>query len=304
MKYLFVINPAAGKEGSEEGLLAALKQRKDFDYDIYYTKTKKDATNYCRNMCQQNPNTQFCFVSCGGDGTLCEVVNGIIGFDNASLAVYPIGSGNDFVKYFGDKAAFFDLDGLLKGTHVKVDAIRVKDLYSINVASFGFDCGVIKTMEKVKRKPLVGGNNAYTTGIVTSLFTATVNKASVIADGELLNQSGKYLLCTIANGAYVGGGYYCAPRSVCDDGLLEVCLVKTMSVFRMVPLISKYKKGLHLDDESLRDVIEYRRCKQVQIVSQEKMAVSVDGELVEDYFFEIEIVPRTIDFIIPQGCYQ
>jgi len=302
MKYIFVINPAAGPKGSENKLLEELKNRNDFDFDIYYTKGKNDATAYVKNLCKDNPEIKYCFVACGGDGTICEIVNGIYGFSNACLTVWPVGSGNDYVKYYGGKELFFDIDGLLEGKHFMVDVMKVKDIYSLNVVSFGFDCEVLKTMEKVKRMPIIGGGNSYTTGVIKGLFTGLVNEASVLADGELLNDSGKYLLCTVANGCYVGGGYNCAPRSICDDGLLEVCLVKTMPITRVVPLISKYKKGLHLDDESIADVLEYRQATKVEIISKEEMAISVDGELVYDKHFIIENIPQAIEFIVPRDC--
>ena len=101
MKYIFIINPAAGKEDSERELLNLLKERKDFDFDVYYTKSQKDATYYIRKYRKENPDGYLCFVACGGDGTVNEVINGIYGLDNVSFGIWPCGSGNDYVKYFG-----------------------------------------------------------------------------------------------------------------------------------------------------------------------------------------------------------
>ena len=302
MKHIFIYNPTAGKDNSKR--IAALQEKMSADYshlqyEFYPTKAAKDATAYVRSRCEAEPLEQLRFYACGGDGTANEVLHGIVGFDNASMTCFPCGSGNDYVKYYGGADRFLDIDALLAGEEKLVDIMRVNDRYSINVTNFGFDTVVAQTMHNVRHKKVIGGKNAYTTGIVKALFTAMKNDCTVYVDGEKLND-GKMLLCTVSNGRYVGGAYCCAPLSTNDDGLLEICLVKPLSRVTLIKLISVYKEGKHLEDERFKDLIVYRRGKSVRVVAGEGFGYTLDGEVVECTDFTIDICPAAVRFVVPK----
>ena len=303
MKHIFIYNPTAGSDNRAK--IAALQEKmkndyKHLAYEFYPTKAEKDATAFVRARCEQEPCEQLRFYACGGDGTANEVLHGIVGFENASMTCYPCGSGNDYVKYYGGAARFLDIDALIAAKETPVDVMRIGDRYSINVTNFGFDTAVAKTMTEVRHKKLLGGKNAYTTGIVKALFTAMKNECTVWVDGEKLND-GKILLCTVSNGRYVGGAYCCAPHSLNDDGLLDVCLVKPISYLTFFTLIGAYKAGKHLDDPRFKNMITYRRGKSVRVVAPEGFGYSLDGEIVLSNDFTIEICPGAIRFAVPQS---
>ncbi|MBE6590355.1 MAG: YegS/Rv2252/BmrU family lipid kinase [Ruminococcaceae bacterium] len=300
MKHVFIINPAAGKEDSVQALKSLLEGREDCE--IYATEGPCDATEYIRRRCSEHPSERVRFYACGGDGTLNEVANGVVGFENASMGCYPCGSGNDFVKYFGGKKVFRNIDALLEAPEEYIDLMRVGDRYAINATHFGFDSAVATTMRDVRRKKIIGGSNAYTTGVVVALFKAMKNKCSVTADGELLNPDGELLLCTIANGQYVGGSFRCAPRSLCNDGLLEVCLVRPVSRVTFMKLIKSYGAGLHLEDKKFEKYIVYRRAKSLEIEAPEGFIYSFDGELIENDHFTVEVAPRAVRFAVPKNA--
>jgi diacylglycerol kinase (ATP) len=128
------------------------------------------------------------------------------------------------------------------------------------------------------------------------------NACRVRVDGELLNPDGNILLCTIANGQYVGGSFRCAPRSLDNDGLLEVCLVKPISVLTFVNLVKVYTEGTHLNDERFAKILEYRRGKKIEIDAPEGFIYSFDGELIRQNKFTVEVVPNAIRFAVPKGA--
>ena len=301
IKHIFVINPAAGPKSSEEVISKQLKSLGVADIsEIYVTSAQRDATEFVRKRCMQSPNEQLRFYACGGDGTISEVVEGIVGFDNAEMSCYPCGSGNDYVKYYGGAAAFLDLETLINSEAHPVDLMKVCGRYSINVCNFGFEAVAAQTMINVKRKKLIGGKNSYKTGIVAAVFKGMKNKCTVVADGETLNPDGKMLLCNVANGQYVGGAYKCAPKSLNDDGLMEICLVKPISIFKFLSLVGVYEKGLHIDDPKYENVITYRRAKKVEVtVDSDDFIVCIDGEIEKSGNFDIEIIPGAIKFAAP-----
>ena len=302
MKHVFIINPAAGKENSYDTIKNALDQLENpIDYELYLTQAPGDATAYVREYCRLHAE-RVRFYACGGDGTLNEVVNGVVGFDHASLGCYPCGSGNDFVKYYGGKKFFFNIDELVHADEEYIDLMRVGNKYAINATHFGFDSSVAKTMANVRRKKLIGGKNAYTTGVVVGLFKAMKNKCSVTVDGELLNPKGSILLCTVANGQYVGGSFRCAPRSVDNDGLLEICLVHPVSYITFMKVIGEYTKGTHLDNPKFDKFLEYRRGKSIQVEAPEGFVYCFDGELISQDSFTVEVAPQAIRFAVPKSA--
>ena len=293
------MNPSSGNGERLEKIKKQIEKLKGVDYDIYETLGDKDATRYAKEYCTQNPGEPVRFYACGGDGTINEVLNGMACHDFAELACIPCGSGNDFVKYYGGAENFSDISALVNTEASPIDIIKVGDTYSANIVNFGFDTCVARTMIKVKDKKHIGGKNAYNTGILWAVLTAMRNKGKVYADGELLNTKKKFLLCTVANGQYVGGAFRCAPRSINNDGYLDVCLVHTISRFKFIKLLGSYTNGKHLDDPRFSDIIEYRRCRKVTVEAPEGFAISCDGEIIETNRFTCEVIPSAVKFVIP-----
>ena len=302
MKYVFIMNPRAGNGTVEPRIRSAVEAlpEKD-DCEIYLTKAEKDATAYVKKRAAEHPGESVRFIACGGDGTVNEVCNGAAGLPNVSITVYPCGSGNDFVKAFGGMDKFLDIEALLHAPVQKLDLLKINDLYSDNVVNFGFDTTVARTVNEARAKKGSSSKNAYTKGVIKALLTAMNNEFRVIADGEELNPSGRALLCTVANGQYVGGSFRCAPRAKTDDGLLEVCLIKPISRIRFLQILNPYTEGKHLDDPKMQDIIVYRQAKKVEVIAPEGFAYSLDGEIIYDSHFTIEIVPGAVDIAVPEG---
>jgi len=303
MKYIFVVNPMAGAGGAEEKLRAEIDALENKDEcEIYVTRAVGDATDFVKSTIAENSDKEIRFIACGGDGTINEVFSGAVGAEKVSVTCWPCGSGNDFVKCYGGAEAFADIAKLVSAPAEKLDVLKVGERYSVNVTNFGFDTTVAITINKEREKTGHGNKNAYTKGVVTALIKSMNNSGKVYADGELLNESGKLLLCTVANGQYVGGSFKCAPRAKLNDGLIEVCLIDPISRLRFVKLLGPYTAGEHLDDETFADIITYRQAKKVDVEAPEGFAYSLDGEIIYESKFSIEIVPNALNFANPLFC--
>ena len=301
MRYIFIINPKAGAQNRSEELkatVAALPQKDQCEF--YFTKSVGDATVYVKQWCDDHPGEEVRFIACGGDGTINEVFNGAAGRENVSVTCWPVGSGNDFVKVFGGAERFMDVSKLLTAPTQKLDLLKVGDRYSVNVVNFGFDTTVAITINQEREKTGHGGKNAYTKGVVKALLTSMRNEFTVTADGEVLEPKGKALLCTVANGQYVGGSFKCAPKARTDDGLLEVCLIKPISRIRFVSILGTYTEGKHLDDPKMQDIVVYRQAKKVEITAPEGFAYSLDGEIIYENKFTVEIAEGILDLAVPE----
>lgn len=300
MKHIFVVNPAAGPYDATDEIKSKLESLStDVNYEIYKTEAKGDATDFVKKTCM-NGTDEYRFYACGGDGTLNEVVSGALGFDNASVGVFPCGSGNDFIKYYGTAADFSNIDELINGVEHSIDVMKIGDKYAVNMVNFGFDTAVVKNMEKVKRFKLFGGKRSYYVGVLTALINAMKTPCRVFSDGKRVGKD-SILLCTVGNGKYVGGSFKCSPRSNNDDGLLEVCLVDPISRFKFLKLIKFYIDGTHLDDPKLSGIVNYCRGKFIEVESDDGIYFCIDGEMNHTTRFEVGVLEKAIRFVVPSG---
>lgn len=301
VKHLFIINPTAGKKDMTTELTEVIKRLNLTDfYEIYITSSPGDATKKAKAEAEFN-NRYLYIYACGGDGTLCEVVNGVWGFPNVAVASVPIGSGNDFIKSFSEykHADFLDLERMTKRKTKKIDAISINEYISLNIVSAGFDAAVCKSMVKYKSLPFINGKNAYNIALIDGLISHTKNHFRISVDGKEYD-SGKtpHLFVIGANGNYYGGGYKAAPDSVLDDGNMTFIAIKTVSLFKFIRLIGLFRKGFHFDNPKFPFVTHFP-CKEIRLYSNNPVEMNIDGEIKVLKDPVITIHPLSMNIILP-----
>jgi len=303
MKHIFVVNLYAGKGNKIHKLMENIKgvmEAHGYDYVIYRTQAVGDAEIYVRRVCEENRHNAegVRIYACGGDGTINECANGIVGFDNAELAAIPIGTGNDFVRNFGDREQFFDLETLADSHAVPCDLIKYNDRYCLNMINIGYDCAVVGRTVKIKQNPLIPGKLAYIFGLIAELVRKTGVTFHLRAD-DVDRGDHRLLLSLFANGGFCGGGFFSAPKAVLQDGLMDVCLVQYISRLRFVSLVGKYKKGTHLEMKHHESIFEYFKCKDLELTFSAPQQICVDGELETCDSLHLSVVPNAIRFVVP-----
>jgi len=301
MKYVFIINPKAGDgkfvENIESKILACFSKN-NHQYEIHKTVNKGDANKCVKTLCKTGE--EITFVSCGGDGTIHEIINSMIAYDNAKLAIMPLGSGNDFVRNFENTEKFMDIDAIIKGKTEKIDLLKVNGEYVATVGNVGYDADVAFNMTKFKRCPLLTGRGRYNISLIYSLIHKIGKELTyTFDDGTVMVHN--LLLGVVANGQTYGSGYKCAPYASINDGILDVCLMKKMTRIQIVQMINSYKNGNHLDDKKLSNYMIYKKCKNVRLTSEKDIHLCVDGELMEGNDFYFECIEKGIKFVMPEG---
>ncbi len=302
MRYVFIINPVAGKVNRVEELkekIKALKLPED-RCKIYITKAQGDAQDIARK--EASSGDEMRIYASGGDGTANEVLSGIVGFDNAALGIIPIGSGNDFVRALSDytREDFLDVERMINGKENPIDLIECGGKYSMNIVTVGFDCAVANNVERFKRIPLVSGSLAYKISIIYCLFTQRKHPVKIWVDSEPLETSFKKptLLSLGANGNYYGGGIKAAPLAVLNDGLMDFVHAETISPFKLIKLLSKYTKGKHINDPKL-SFITFKRCKKISYEAEGLLDVNLDGEIIKMKNPEMNLIEKAVRIIVP-----
>ena len=308
MKTVFVVNPKAGQGRNVESFIEKIKfvaEKNGIDATIYLTKAIGDATKFVRNYCETHGAARF--IACGGDGTLGEVVNGAIEYENCEVGVIPIGTGNDFCRNFVQEYSFSDIEAQLLGYTTKCDAIRyisnvngvLKTGYCVNMFNIGFDCNVADLTADIKRKPFVSGSLAYFVSIFLTLVKKKCARLKIELDSKL-QHDGKLLLTSIANGSYCGGGVKSNPGASTNDGYINVNIINNVSRLRFISLLPYYMKGTHSELKGIEHIISTQKCRKVTITPyNQNIRLCVDGEIIDAGKTDFEIVHNAFNFVLP-----
>lgn len=301
MKHIFVINPAAGKTNMTEALLPrlhALFVGREEELETYLTTGVGDATRFVKERCAASCGKHLRFYSCGGDGTMNEVLQGLANCANAAMGVVPCGSGNDFVRSFPD-CDFSNLEAQIAAEERPIDLIHFNNQWSANICSAGLDSDVCKKMARYKRLPLVTGSGAYILALISTFFSPMGKQAHIVLDdGRTFDEN--ILILVMSNGGFYGGGWNGAPKFNVEDGLMDLCIVRKINRLRILKVIGKYQKGLHVDDPSLQDCIIYTRCRSLTIDFDKPTNLNADGEMSESTHVDAAIVPLALPLILPR----
>lgn len=290
MDYAFIVNPAAGTGfavKAMEGIEAKLQERQ-ITYRILYTERPGHATELAAALAADGEVAAV--VAVGGDGTAGEVAAGLCG-TGKPMGILPAGTGNDFIKTAGipndpDKA----LETLLNEKPRETDTGTVNGGFFLNVCGTGFDVTVLDYAEKEKLKHR--GLTPYLLGLVKAVFHYRGVHLKVTDDEE--TREGLYLVCSIANGRYIGGGIPICPAADASDGKLDLVLIRDVPR-RRIPL---YLPGLMLSRDLDFRITSHKRTSRVTIEG-EGLRVNIDGEIRSMDRAEFEIRPASLRIIRP-----
>ena len=301
MKHVFIINPNAGKYDSRQriyDMADALREKHGLDVQCILTKKQGHATELARRLC--NSGEELRFYACGGDGTVNEVANGIIGYDNAAMTVIPVGTGNDFLKNFGGAAPLFaDAENLWDGPQFPMDAIDVNGRIALTIACSGIDARVAADVHKYSESPLLDGKTSYIASLaVNFLFKGIASHWTVTLDDEVIEDD--FSLVAVCNGRYYGGGFMPVAEARMDDGVLNTLVVKKVSRVTFAKFVGPYSKGEY------SKFPEYAHCSTPQVIrihsEKPDIVTCLDGECMTNSDVTIRLSKKKLNFFGPEGC--
>lgn len=311
--WLIVVNvfAASKRAGSVWKKAAALLDEARVPYHVRFTGSPDNAITLSYKAAQGGYRK---FVAVGGDGTVHDVLNGIatyvsqtedVTLSDFTLAVLPVGSGNDWVKSAGvprDLAHAVRL--IADGQTARQDVVRVCALgeddevlyesYMANVAGVGLDARVC---EIVNRKKEQGrrGRYLYVSALLYCIKHRVPVKAKVICDGvEIFD--GRYLSMSFGTGKYSGGGMRQTPLAVMDDGLLDVAIIPDISMW----VIARKVPTLFTGTFHKVDVLTQARCREVVVIpygNADAEPIEVDGEVIGRVPVRMTVLPDQINII-------
>ncbi len=305
MHHVFLLNPAAGHSDQTAGLRAHIDEvcrARGLDYCILLSQYKGHISELTAEYAQSHAHVPCRFYACGGDGTLNEVVTGALGFDNAEVACFACGTGNDFIKLFDDPDAFRDLGRVIGGQAEPFDAMTVtgengERFAAVNICSAGIDARVADWVGRNKRRFSFGGKLIYDLSLAKAYFAPLSRFYKVTVDG--VRYDGDYSILVAASGRYYGGGYYAVPEAEPDDGILDFLFVKKIGHLALLSLIGKYQTGRHRE---FGDLAVFLHGQELVLESRKPEPINFDGEILSCRRVMIRRSEDKLAVVIPQGA--
>lgn len=289
MRHILILNPTAGSGYSlsvTEKLEKILKDEFHTEYRVLRTERPGHAIELAAEAAA-DPETGIVF-SVGGDGTASEVAMGLSG-KGTRMGIIPAGTGNDFIKSVGipkdpEEAMRFAL------THdaLPTDMGKVNHKTFLNVAGTGFDVTVLDFAESLKSR--FRGLMPYLLGLLKAIAHYRAVSLKISIDGK--EEEGKYLICSIANGRFFGGGIPICPEAKADDHRLDVVLVRDVPRWR----IPFYLPGLMLGKVLKFGITRHILAERITIQGN-GMRVNTDGETAPESEAEFRILKGALMLI-------
>lgn len=292
----FIVNPMARRGSGVEEVNKAVKIMDDLgiSYALHYTEYRHHATELAYDLTMNGADT---IVSCGGDGTIHEIINGIIPakYDLekkgrpyvTKLALLPCGTGNDFMRSAGISVVTEEaLRRVISGEASPIDAINIDGTYEICFACRGIDVDVVNMVNASKKKT----PSSYLKKILICIFKGINYDFDMIIDGKEIKQNG--IVAAVLNGSQLAGGMHFCPPANIDDGCLDVIFVKKRGIIKTLLHFAKILGNNFIDGR----LVTHCRAKSISITASQN-CVDIDGELYENKKFDAKIAPNVINLI-------
>jgi diacylglycerol kinase (ATP) len=287
----FIINPISGigRQKTVEKLVKELLDTSLFEPSFVYTEGPKHATSLARKAASENYSI---VVAVGGDGSVNEIANGLIG-SNTAMGILPAGSGNGLARHLGipmDLKKAIDI--LQKGAVQQIDTIQLNKEHFVNIAGIGFDAHIGWEFSKFGKR----GLSSYVKVILRELSALKTNPYKLQIDEQAIIQKEAYLI-SFANGSQWGNNAYIAPLADIKDGVLDIVIIKKFPFLFSLPFVLKlFTRKIHTSS-----AVEIIKAKKV-IVTQEKNIAHIDGEPIEcGHTITIMINPLSLNVIAPSS---
>jgi len=301
-KTLLIFNPMAdrGRSGQQASDLRAMVDEMG-GADWQGTEYPAHATEIAAQAALQGYQT---IVALGGDGTVHEIVNGLMKIEAAHrprLGIVPMGSGNDFAGGAGIQMNQQEaMRRVFTGTPKPVDVARIQDgtgrtEYFDNTLGIGFDAAINIRSRSIQS--LQGFMMYLTATLLTIARDFAAPHMKVTYDGGTLDEP--LMMITVGNGPREGGGFLTTPESKMDDGLLDFVYIRPVSKVRMLQLVPKVMNGTHVKEKE----VKIAQTTKLVVDADRALPIHADGELFAPYeadvrHVEITLVPGAIQVIV------
>lgn len=291
MKHFILANPVSGKGKSlvVANRIKTLLEKYNIKSEVFVSEYKGNLTKIAKDL----SNKYKCrFYSVGGDGTLNEIVSGIVG-TTSEVVVIPCGTGNDFIKSISKyKSMRKIVINSINRNATPTDIMQINNqYYCINILSVGFDAMVAQNIDKFRKVPLISGKMKYNLAIFYTLTKNKNFKLKLHTESIIFKRS--FTLIAIANGKYYGGGIKPCPHSNTTDGLVDICTIESTGILKKLIFLPAFNAGKHINNS----IVSFSKTADSTIVSTRDFPVNLDGEIIYTKKLHVKVIPNGVNVV-------
>lgn len=243
-------------------------------------------------------------VAVGGDGTLHEVINGVLtsGF-SPIVGLLPMGSANDFAKTLDGPKKLSEVFACIKDeSFLQIDIGNIKyqtekndtsEKFFINISDLGIGADVVKRVNKSSR--LLGPSIIFYKAILQSFLT--YKNMSLTCKTDDWVWSGKLNSFVMANGKFFGNGMCVAPDADPESGIFQVVIIGDITIYDYLKQVGKIKKGKKIEHPKL----EYKQASTIKLEAEEPCGIEADGEFLGYTPCELTVLPRHLKYLVKKS---
>jgi len=294
MKYYLAVNPQGG---TKKGLDILEKVRPIFEKagaEIVVKETRY--AGHARNMAHELSYEGYDgFCAIGGDGTMHEVINGMLSRkDEAKLPIGLItgGTGNSFMHDLDCLDPIVAAKRIITGRLRDLDVARVdangEIIYGFNIIGWGLPTDITMTAEKFRWL----GEQRYNLAAVIEVMKNKPRLARICIDGRTV--AGDYGFILACNTIHTGTAMKAAPLARIDDGLIDLLTVRKAGRLKLLSLFGKIFSGAHVGDPA----VVYHQAKEFSLIPQEDHPLNIDGEILGNTPIHVKMMQKAVQVLV------
>jgi len=288
---LFIVNPISGIKNNQVIAKQIIQILNDnhITVDTIYTKHKNYAKEYILNM--KNP-LYTSILILGGDGTINEILNGILLRKDRYLPIFgflPGGTGNSVLHDLNYLDPISALAPILNNSIKYIDVMSLTFNhhveYSINILGWGLVSDIAILAEKLR----FIGQIRYDLASLYYIMKLKARDCQLIIDNKLYHD--KYIFILIQNTIHTGKGMKAAPNAILDDGLIDIVFVnQAANRFELIKLLAKLSSGTHIQSE----YVQYKQVHKIKLLPTVNEAVNIDGDVKNQTPVEVSVLSKKL----------
>ena len=295
MKFIITVNPHGGKKLGPRLLNRVKPLFEAKGIELFVVETT--FAGHAKELANQLNITEYDgFIGIGGDGTLHEIINGMLSRHDGRkipIGIIPGGSGNSYMHDLQLTDPLEAAKAIINGKTRALDTAKVEVNHIIKYSNNMIGWGLVTDVGNQAEHFRWLGTNRYTILSVVEVLRHKSRPATLIMDDKKIEDEFTFIIA--CNSIHVGKGMKMAPKARLDDGLIDLIVIRSgVSRTRLLQVLPKLFDGSHINEPEL----EYYQTSQFSLIPETDEILNIDGEIMGSTPIKVEMISNAFDMFV------
>jgi len=295
MKFIITVNPHGGKKLGPQLLNRVKPLFEAKDIELFVVETT--FAGHAKELANQLNITEYDgFIGIGGDGTLHEIINGMLSRHDGRkipIGIIPGGSGNSYMHDLQLTDPLKAAKAIINGKTRALDTAKVEVNHIIKYSNNMIGWGLVTDVGNQAEHFRWLGTNRYTILSVVEVLRHKSRPAALIMDDKKIED--EFIFIIACNSIHVGKGMKMAPKARLDDGLIDLIVIRSgVSRTRLLQVLPKLFDGTHINEPEL----EYYQTSQFSLIPETDEILNIDGEIMGSTPIQVNVIPKAFEMFV------